>query len=85
LLLGSVSIEVREGPEVAFTMLRSFAFAWHDPAVLEGDRHSRYTDQGERRSRFTIRAGAAAGRSSEDALAMHRSTACFDWTRGMLP
>jgi alpha-mannosidase len=83
-----------EGREVAFTLLRSPAFAWHDPAVLERDRPHRYTDQGEHRFRFSIRAGAgcgsvvgsaAGGRCAADALAYHRPPVCFDWTKGMPP
>lgn len=82
-----------EGREVALTLLRSPAFAWHDPAGLERDRPHRYTDQGEHRFRFTVRADAGGGdgadtagrRSAADALAFHRPPACFDWTKGMLP
>ncbi len=74
-----------EGREVAFTLLRSPAFAWHDPAVLEPTRTYRYTDQGRHRFRFAIRAGADAGRCEADAAAFHRPPACLDWTKGMLP
>jgi len=83
-----------EGREVAFTLLRSPAFAWHDPAALEPNRPCRHTDQGEHRFRFSIRAGAGGGRSgadieagrcAADALANHRPPVCIDWTKGMLP
>jgi len=83
-----------EGREVSFTLLRSPAFAWHDPAVLELDRPHRYTDQGEHRFRFSIRLGAGSGftagsapggRCAADALAFHRPPVCFDWTKGMQP
>jgi alpha-mannosidase len=81
-----------EGREVAFTLLRSPVFAWHDPAVLEHDRPYRYTDEGEHRFRFTVRtdagrssAASVAERCAADALACHRPPACFDWTKGMTP
>lgn len=83
-----------EGTEVAFTLLRSPAYAWHDPAALEAGAPHRYTDQGEHRFRFRLRtagdgdAGAAddlGERCAADALALHRPPACFDWTKGMLP
>jgi alpha-mannosidase len=82
-----------EGREVAFTLLRSPAFAWHDPAVPDRERSLRCTDQGEHRFRFAIRSGAdggsgadaEAGRCAADALAFHRPPALFDWTKGMLP
>jgi alpha-mannosidase len=74
-----------EGREMAFTLLRSPVFAWHDPAVLEPHRAYRYTDQGGHRFRFAIRAGADAVRCEADAAAFHLPPACLDWTKGMLP
>ncbi|MCX7030826.1 MAG: hypothetical protein NTU62_12000, partial [Spirochaetes bacterium] len=72
-----------EGREIAFTLLRSPAFAWHDPAVLELSRPHRYTDQGEHRFRFTVRAGAGGECCAADALGLHRPPVCIDWTKGM--
>ncbi len=74
-----------EGREVAFTLLRSPVFAWHDPAVIQPHQPRRHTDQGWHRFRFAIRAGADAARSAADAAAFHLPPACFDWTKGMQP
>jgi alpha-mannosidase len=74
-----------EGRDVAFTLLRSPVFAWHDPAVLEPNRAYRCTDQGGHRFRFAIRAGADAGRAAADAAAFNLPPACLDWTKGMRP
>ena len=74
-----------EGREVAFTLLRSPAFAWHDPAALEQGQPHRHTDRGEHRFRFAFRAGDGAERCEADAEGLHRPPACLDWTKGMLP
>jgi alpha-mannosidase len=64
------------------TLVRSPAFAWHDPAPFSEAR-ARFTDQGEHIFRFTLLAGAEAGAIERLALAAHRPPLCFDWTKGM--
>jgi len=64
------------------TLVRSPAFAWHDPAPFSAAR-ARYTDQGEHTFRFTILPGADAAAINRLSLAAHRPPLCFDWTKGM--
>ena len=66
-----------------FTLLRSPAYAWHDPARLPEDRVHRIMDQGEHTFRFAILPDADATGVNALALGMHRPPACIDWTRGM--
>ncbi len=72
-----------EGHELRFTLLRSPAFAWHDPAPLPRDRLVRWTDQGEHRFRFSIRQGIRPLEAAVDAHRIHCPPVCLDWTRGM--
>jgi alpha-mannosidase len=71
------------GKQLRFTLCRSPAFAWHDPARLDPRLYYRWTDQGEHSFRFAL-CGQADDRSLEQrALMYHRPPLCFDWTRGM--
>jgi alpha-mannosidase len=66
-----------------FTLLRSPAYAWHDPARLPPGRVHRYLDQGEQTFRCAILPAATAASITALALGMHRPPVCIDWTRGM--
>jgi alpha-mannosidase len=68
-----------------FTLLRSPAYAWHDPAKLPGNRVHRFIDQGEHGFRFALVPDAGAAAVNALALAFHRPPVCVDWTRGMTP
>lgn len=72
-----------EGDAIRFTLARSPAYAWHDPARLPADRVHRFTDQGEHIFRFTLLPGADARTLDRIALANHRPPLCIDWTKGM--
>jgi alpha-mannosidase len=66
-----------------FTLLRSPAYAWHDPARLPPGRVHRYLDQGEQTFRCALLPEATAASITTLALGMHRPPICIDWTRGM--
>jgi alpha-mannosidase len=66
-----------------FTLLRSPAYAWHDPARLPSGRVHRYLDQGEQTFRFAFLPDATTATVAAVALGMHRPPVCMDWTRGM--
>jgi alpha-mannosidase len=65
------------------TLLRSPAYAWHDPARLPADRPVRWIDQGEHTFRFVFLRGADSRGANAAALAKHRPPVCIDWTTGM--
>ena len=68
---------------VRLTLLRSPAYAWHDPAKLDPDATYRYTDQGEHLFRFCL-VEDSIELASDLALGMHRAPVCLDWTKGMI-
>ncbi len=71
------------GNRLRFTLCRSPAFAWHDPARLEPGRFYQWTDQGEHRFRFAVSGQADPKSLRQRALVYHRPPLCFDWTLGM--
>ena len=70
------------GDAVRLTLLRSPAYAWHDPAELDPDASYRYTDQGEHLFRFSMLEGSVE-LASDLAVAIHQPPICLDWTKGM--
>ena len=71
------------GDTIRFTLLRSPAYAWHQPARLPPDRAHRFMDQGEHFFRFTLLPGGDSRAVQSFACAAHRPPVCIDWTRGM--
>ena len=72
-----------EGGRIGFTLVRSPAYAWHDPATLRDDRAYQWTDQGEHTFRFKLIPNADPGTLNETAVTIRRKPLCFDWTHGM--
>lgn len=66
-----------------FTLLRSPAYAWHDPTKLESHGFYRWTDQGEHEYRFVLLENATHELLQSLALSEHRPPICYDWTKGM--
>jgi alpha-mannosidase len=71
------------GDVIRFTLLRSPAYAWHQPARLPQDHAHRFMDQGEHLFRFTLLPGGDSRAANAHAHAIHRPPICIDWTRGM--
>ena len=66
-----------------FTLLRSPAYAWHDPAKLEADTFYHWADQGEHSFRFLIAGNVPTESLKTLAISEHRPPVCLDWTNGM--
>jgi alpha-mannosidase len=66
-----------------FTLLRSPAYAWHDPNKLEPNGFYRWTDQGEHEYRFVLLENSTPEALQTLALSEHRPPICYDWTKGM--
>jgi alpha-mannosidase len=66
-----------------FTLLRSPAYAWHDPRKLDPKAFYRWTDQSEHGFRFIIVDNATPELLKNMALSEHRQPICYDWTKGM--
>jgi len=66
-----------------FTLLRSPAYAWHDPRKLDEQAVYRWTDQCEHDFRFTLIDNATPEKLTNIALSQHRPPICYDWTKGM--
>jgi len=71
------------GSSVRFTLCRSPAYAWHDPAKIDPARFIRWIDQGEHDFRFVLAPEAEPEELRRRALTMHRPPVCYDWTAGM--
>lgn len=67
-----------------FTLLRSPAYAWHDPRKLENRDFYRWTDQGEHEFRFILIDNAMPELLQSLAISEHRPPICYDWTKGMI-
>lgn len=65
------------------TLLRSPAYAWHDPTKLDPKAFYRWTDQCEHGFRFTLIENATPETLTNIALSEHRPPICYDWTKGM--
>ena len=68
---------------VKLTLLRSPAYAWHDPTKLESNSYYRWTDQSEHEFRFALLENAAPESLQTLALGERRPPICYDWTKGM--
>jgi len=66
-----------------FTLLRSPAYAWHDPTKLDPNGYYRWTDQGEHEYRFILLENATPESLQSLAISEHRPPICYDWTKGM--
>jgi len=66
-----------------FTLLRSPAYAWHDPRKLDDQAFYRWTDQCEHGFRFILFDNATPEKLTNMALSQHRPPICYDWTKGM--
>ncbi|MGB9597597.1 MAG: glycoside hydrolase family 38 C-terminal domain-containing protein, partial [Candidatus Poribacteria bacterium] len=71
------------GNTLRFTLLRSPAYAWHDPRKLDDKDFYLWTDQGEHEFRFILIDNAKPELLQNLAISEHRSPICYDWTKGM--
>ncbi len=72
------------GNTLRLTLLRSPAYAWHDPRKLEDKDFYRWTDQGEHEFRLILIDNASPESLQNLAISEHRPPVCYDWTKGMV-